>query len=113
MMMKFAVTRKVDPRGYVGEFTARQIDENKFDLRIYDIVPSHEYKKRNSGRPFAILKVKAKNGKEFEDIYFPVFDFMDLDKLYISTSCHFILKESLSKKQQLWIEANSQANKIF
>lgn len=112
-MMKFVVFRKGIGRKFIGEYTAREIDEMRLDLRLYEITPKHLYKRINKEVPSSILKVMAKEDGKWKEMYFPVFDFSELDKLYISTSNHLVLKDSLNKVQRLWLEKNREAESIM
>ena len=98
---------------FVGEYSLSELDDARFDTRRYSIIRKENYNRLVGREPISILRVKSKENRDWEDIYFPVFGLEDLGKLYITTSNHYALKECLSPKQLKWLEKNREGHKIL
>jgi hypothetical protein len=80
-------------------------DLDQYDNRLWDISYLTETR-----RPHSVVKVYSKEG---EHSYFPIFETGDLDKLYLSKTGHFILKESLNTEQKEWMKMKEEAENLF
>lgn len=116
-MLKFYVENIITKES-LGILTQNQIDKLKLDTRVFRIISVSQRNRELGIVPSCILTVfkKVKNGEEFDiksgedcykSLFFPVFTPTDLDKIYLTSSGHYILKESLTPSQKIWMEAEN------
>lgn len=86
----------------------------EYDVRQYDVMLLHKYKNKIDPVPVSLIKaLRIGKNNELEEIYYPIFDLQDLDKIFISSSGHFVLKNELTLIQQLWIELNHKGRELI
>lgn len=97
----------------IGEFSALEIDQGHFDLRLFDIIPTFTFKKMTGHVPHSIIEAVVPCGDSFVKELIPIFKDGDLSGLFISTTGNLIYKECLSQQQRDWIEFQKEADKVF
>ena len=88
-MLKLQVVGKrgAEENKIIATISERDID--KYDSRLYDIIPMRQYKQQTNEVPSSIIKAREKSGKVID---FPIFYLDDLSKLYISKTGHLVVK---------------------
>ena len=98
----------------INKFTKKQLivsdrDLDEYDTRLWDV---QEYGcwQKEAKHPIAIVPIYTTDG---EKQLVPIFTSNDLCGVYITKSRHLCRRKKLSKKQQIWMDAQTKGKAIF